>query len=200
MGRRYPSEKEANPTLYRMRIFAPEDVSAKSRYWYFMSKLRKLKKANGEIVSITEVWDSRDVFKLAAVLTPHRTFLCLPRKKKGSTEDAHQDQEHRDMAAIRLEERHTQHVPRIPRPHHHRSCDTVLLVRATCLLLTFLNCSPPPLCVCVCVWYKDRDMGAKHRARTSSIHILRVEVIPTDKCRRPQVKQFHVRRPRSGFI
>ena len=39
----------------------------------------------------------------------------------------------------------------------------------------------------------DRDMGAKHRARTSSIHILRVEVIPPNKCRRPQVKQFLVR-------
>ena len=38
----------------------------------------------------------------------------------------------------------------------------------------------------------DRDMGARHRARASSIQIMKVEVVPVDKCRRPHVKQFHV--------
>jgi large subunit ribosomal protein L18Ae len=38
-----------------MRIFAPNDVVAKSRFWYFLSKLRKIKKTNGEIVSLNEV-------------------------------------------------------------------------------------------------------------------------------------------------
>lgn len=38
-----------------MRIFAPNDVVAKSRFWYFLKKLRKVKKAAGEIVSINKV-------------------------------------------------------------------------------------------------------------------------------------------------
>ena len=38
----------------------------------------------------------------------------------------------------------------------------------------------------------DRDMAARHRARTSSIHIIKVECIPASKCRRQHVKQFHV--------
>ena len=35
-------------------------------------------------------------------------------------------------------------------------------------------------------------MAARHRARASSIHIIKVECIPASKCRRPHVKQFHV--------
>lgn len=42
-----------------MRIFAPNTVVAKSRFWYFLAKLRKVKKANGEIVSLNEVSISR---------------------------------------------------------------------------------------------------------------------------------------------
>ncbi|CAL1262268.1 unnamed protein product [Larinioides sclopetarius] len=40
-----------------MRIFAPDKVTAKSRFWYFTRKLKKLKKSNGEVVSISEVYD-----------------------------------------------------------------------------------------------------------------------------------------------
>ena len=40
-----------------MRIFAPNTVVAKSRFWYFLMKLRKVKKANGEIISLNEVGD-----------------------------------------------------------------------------------------------------------------------------------------------
>ena len=49
VGRRVPTAKEANPPLYRMRVFAPDPVSARSRYWYFMKRLKKVKKTNGEI-------------------------------------------------------------------------------------------------------------------------------------------------------
>lgn len=38
-----------------MRIFAPNEVVAKSRFWYFLGKLRKIKKANGEIVTLNVV-------------------------------------------------------------------------------------------------------------------------------------------------
>ena len=55
IGRHLPSDANPAPKLYRMRIFAPNDVVAKSRFWYFLAKLRKIKKANGEIVTLNQV-------------------------------------------------------------------------------------------------------------------------------------------------
>merc|ERR1711872_1064683 len=55
IGRKLPSEAVPTPQLYKMRIFAPDKVTAKSRFWYFLSKLKKMKKASGEIVEIREV-------------------------------------------------------------------------------------------------------------------------------------------------
>ena len=56
MGRRLPTEKDKNPQVYRMRIFAPDSVAAKSRFWYFLKMLKKIKKANGEIVYCGKVF------------------------------------------------------------------------------------------------------------------------------------------------
>ena len=55
IGRHLPTESNATPKLYRMRIFAPNTVVAKSRFWYFLMKLRKVKKSNGEIITINLV-------------------------------------------------------------------------------------------------------------------------------------------------
>lgn len=55
VGRKLPSDKDPSPKLYRMRIFAPNDVVAKSRFWYYLRQLRKVKKASGEIVGINQV-------------------------------------------------------------------------------------------------------------------------------------------------
>lgn len=55
IGRRLPTESVPEPKLYRMRIFAPNVVVAKSRYWYFLQKLHKVKKASGEIVSVNVI-------------------------------------------------------------------------------------------------------------------------------------------------
>jgi len=44
-----------------MRLFAPNEVVAKSRFWYFLKKLRKVKKSAGEIVSLHEVFEKRPV-------------------------------------------------------------------------------------------------------------------------------------------
>ncbi|GAB7366480.1 hypothetical protein MBLNU230_g8273t1 [Neophaeotheca triangularis] len=59
IGRHLPTEGQPTPKLYRMRIFAPNDVVAKSRFWYFLAKLRKVKKANGEIVSLNVIHERR---------------------------------------------------------------------------------------------------------------------------------------------
>ena len=41
--------------MFRMRIFAPDAIVAKSRFWYFLRQLRKFKKTTGEIVSVEEI-------------------------------------------------------------------------------------------------------------------------------------------------
>ena len=59
VGRHLPSEANPTPKLYRMRIFAANDVVAKSRFWYFLRKLKKVKKANGEIVGVNVINERR---------------------------------------------------------------------------------------------------------------------------------------------
>ena len=59
MGRCLPTPKCHTPPLYRMRIFAPNHVVAKSRFWYFVSQLKKMKKSSGEIVYCGQVWRGR---------------------------------------------------------------------------------------------------------------------------------------------
>lgn len=56
VGRCLPTPKCHTPPLYRMRIFAPNHVVAKSRFWYFVSQLKKMKKSSGEIVYCGQVW------------------------------------------------------------------------------------------------------------------------------------------------
>ncbi len=60
VGRLKPlSTKRAssNPPLYRMRIFAQNHVVAKSRFWFFLKKMKRVKRANGEVVSLNELHD-----------------------------------------------------------------------------------------------------------------------------------------------
>ena len=58
-------------------------------------------------------------------------------------------------------------------------------VTACCELLNYFLL----MLVNVCI---DRDMAARHRARAHSIQIMKTEEIPSSKCRRPHMKQFHV--------
>ena len=55
VGRAHPTEKTPNPKIYKMRIFANDTVHAKSKFWYFLRKMRKIKKAHGETLSVNEV-------------------------------------------------------------------------------------------------------------------------------------------------
>ena len=105
IGRHLPNEANPTPKLYRMRIFAPNTVVAKSRFWYFMAQLRKLKKANGEIVSLNVVcWDWK-IRGYGVVLM----FSCLDRG-----EASPQGQELRYLDPLRLALRHPQHVQGVP--------------------------------------------------------------------------------------
>ncbi|GIX60870.1 60S ribosomal protein L18, putative [Babesia caballi] len=51
VGRAAPSKKNPNPLIYRMNLFAKNEVLAKGRFWYFMRKLQKAKRSGGEILA-----------------------------------------------------------------------------------------------------------------------------------------------------
>ena len=57
VGRLKPSAEKGTrkAIIYKMNVFAPNTVVAKSRFWYYMSMLNRVKKANGEILQINEV-------------------------------------------------------------------------------------------------------------------------------------------------
>ncbi|RKP07794.1 ribosomal L18ae/LX protein domain-containing protein [Thamnocephalis sphaerospora] len=57
IGRHLPTESDPSPKLYRMRLFAPNEVVAKSRFWYFLKRFNKVKKATGEIVAVNEIFE-----------------------------------------------------------------------------------------------------------------------------------------------
>lgn len=55
VGRMMPRPRDRMPALYQMKIFAPDQCTAKSRFWYFVSQLKKMKKTQGEILQCREV-------------------------------------------------------------------------------------------------------------------------------------------------
>ena len=57
IGRSKPTEALPSPPIYRMRIFATNEVIAKSRFWYFLNKSHKLKKAHGEILAVNRIFE-----------------------------------------------------------------------------------------------------------------------------------------------
>jgi len=59
VGRHLPTEADPNPKIYRMRIFALNEVVAKSRFWYFLRQLKKVKKANGEIIGVNVIHEKK---------------------------------------------------------------------------------------------------------------------------------------------
>jgi len=59
IGRKKPTSSELNPKIYRMRLFAPNNIVAKSRFWYFMKKLNKIRGSQGEILAVNEISEKR---------------------------------------------------------------------------------------------------------------------------------------------
>merc|ERR1712125_92580 len=55
VGRRAATDDNPNPEAYRMIIFAPNAVIAKSKFWYYMHQFRKMKKTTGEILDCVEI-------------------------------------------------------------------------------------------------------------------------------------------------
>jgi len=60
VGRRVPTEQEPTPQVYRMKLWALDATRARSKFWYFLSRLRKVKKANGQIIACNEIFEKDD--------------------------------------------------------------------------------------------------------------------------------------------
>jgi len=62
VGRFVPNEKygedNAQCKVYRMNLFAKNKVVARSRFWYFMKRLCRVKKANGQIIAVNQIFES----------------------------------------------------------------------------------------------------------------------------------------------
>ena len=57
-GRRVPDEDHPETTVFGMRIFAMNRVEAKSLFWKYSRERSKVKKGNGEILSVNELFES----------------------------------------------------------------------------------------------------------------------------------------------
>ncbi|PQQ17981.1 aspartyl protease family protein [Prunus yedoensis var. nudiflora] len=57
VGRALPSEKDEHPKIYRMKLWATNEVRAKSKFWYFLRKLKKVKSSNGQVLAINEIFE-----------------------------------------------------------------------------------------------------------------------------------------------
>ncbi|KAL3315416.1 60S ribosomal protein L18A [Cichlidogyrus casuarinus] len=147
VGRKRPTEKEPEPTPYRMRIYAPDSVTAKSRYWYFIRRLKKMKKGSGEIISCERVSFYLVFSNLYSKKHPRKSNMV-----------------HNFGVWIRYDSRSGTHN----------------------MYKEFRDVSEE---AAVTMMY--REMGGKHRARATSIHVIKVEKLPASKCRRPYVTQFH---------
>lgn len=55
VGRKAATDDHPNPEAYRMIIFAPTPVIARSKFWYYMHQFRKMKKTTGEILDCVEL-------------------------------------------------------------------------------------------------------------------------------------------------
>lgn len=133
IGRRAPTEREPEPKLYRMRLFAPNEVVAKSRFWYFVKKQKNVKKTLGQVVDVTQIFEKHpEVLKTFAIWVRYTSRSGVHNMYK----------EYRDVTRVGA------------------------------------------------VRQLYKEMASRHRARWSTIHIIRVDTIPTSAIRRANILQY----------
>lgn len=54
-----PTVHLPKPAIFKMTIYASNTVDAKSRFWYFLRRLKKIKSAVGEIMEIAQIAEKR---------------------------------------------------------------------------------------------------------------------------------------------
>merc|ERR1719158_1113726 len=133
IGRRCPTETEPEPKAYRIKLFTKNETQARSRFWYFIRRLVKMKKANAEILSVREIFE-----KKPEKVSKYGIWLRYD-SRSGTTNM------YKEYSALTQND---------------------------------------------AVQNMYQEMAGRHRARFSSIHIIRVSEISADKCIRSNTKQF----------
>jgi large subunit ribosomal protein L18Ae len=59
IGREVPTEQFPQPKIYRMKLFATDEVCAKSKFFYFMNKLQKVKRSRSQVLAVNEIFEKR---------------------------------------------------------------------------------------------------------------------------------------------
>merc|ERR1711964_378824 len=57
IGRKIPNNSDLLPPIYRLKIWATDPIRARSKFWYFMRKLCRLKKTKGHIISCNQIFE-----------------------------------------------------------------------------------------------------------------------------------------------
>ena len=126
-------EKGDNSRLFRMKIFATNSVVARSRFWYYLSLLKKIKRANGEIISVREIFEKNPN-------TIKNFGMWIRYDSRSGTHNMYK--EYRDVT---------------------------------------LNGAVEKM---------YSDLASRHRARKSSVQIVRTAVVPAKDVKRANIQQF----------
>merc|ERR1712144_108376 len=133
IGRHVPTERDPKPKAYRIKLFTKNETQARSRFWYFIRRLVKMKKANAEILSIREIYE-----KKPEKVSKYGIWLRYD-SLSGTTNM------YKEFSAMTQNE---------------------------------------------AVQQMYQEMAGRHRARFSSIHIIKVQEIEASKCVRTNTQQF----------
>merc|ERR1712146_440124 len=133
IGRRVPSKNDPEPKAYRIKLFTKSETHARSRFWYFIRRLVKMKKANAEILSIREIFE-----KKPEKVSKYGIWIRYD-SRSGTTNM------YKEYTALTQNE---------------------------------------------AVQQMYQEMAGRHRARFSSIHIIKVAELEASKCIRANIKQF----------
>merc|ERR1712118_31785 len=132
-GRHVPTERDPNPKAYRIKLFSKNETNARSRFWYFIRRVVKMKKSHGEILSVREIFEAK----------PAKVFnygIQLRYDSRSNTTNMYK--EYRALTANHAVEQMYQ------------------------------------------------EMAGRHRARFSSIHVIKVQEIAAADCIRKNTTQY----------
>jgi len=134
IGRKEPTEADPSPQLYRMQIFASNEVIARSRFWYVLHQTKKMKRTTGEILSVNEIVEKNPN-------TVKNFAVWLRYNSRSGTHNMYK--EFRDTT------------------------------------------------LCGAIEQMYADMSGRHRARKSSIQIIKTCVVKAAETRRAPIKMMH---------
>eukprot|EP00768_Dysnectes_brevis_P008140 gnl/Dysnectes_brevis/71_a88_13351.p2 GENE.gnl/Dysnectes_brevis/71_a88_13351~~gnl/Dysnectes_brevis/71_a88_13351.p2 ORF type:complete len:172 (+),score=35.09 gnl/Dysnectes_brevis/71_a88_13351:32-547(+) len=72
-GRALPTESTPKPEIFRMTIFAKNEMIAQSRFWYYVKRMQKIKRVNGEIVACKEIFENSRYVKNYGIWLRYRS-------------------------------------------------------------------------------------------------------------------------------